>query len=97
MSAAGVMPGMRAACPKVAGESRSSLLACFGRKSTHAAIIEIGRQMQLLVPAKGQDIGLLALEIAGIAPVDLQLLGDLRRECSQLGPDAASSGKPMPG
>ena len=83
------MPGIRPAWPRVAGLSEASLLAALGRKPTHGAVVEIGRQQQGLVPPEGQDIGLLPVQIAGIMPVGLQLQG-------HVGPNSASSGQ-MPG
>lgn len=50
MSAAGVMPSIRAACAKGRGPHPGKLLAQLPRQSRHLAIIEVARQGDSLVP-----------------------------------------------
>ena len=75
------------------GPDGGQLRAAFGRKPADRGVVERGRQVQGLVAAEGQDIGLLAIEIAGIAAVDLDLLGDVRRRSRELRPEAGQVGE----
>src|SRR5215469_1824984 len=56
------------------------------RQAADRRVIEVGRQQQRLVALESDDIPLLPLEIAGIARIDLELLGNLRRERAKLRP-----------
>ena len=49
-------------------------------RPTTAPIIQIGGQGAALVPPERQDVGVLAIQIAGILGIDLQLLDNVRRE-----------------
>ena len=69
------------------------LRLAFRRKGTDGPIVQAGRQFQRLVAPEGQDVRLLAIEIAGIAPINLQLLGDGGRKIAKLRPEAAKPGK----
>ena len=55
--------------------------------------IEAGRQGQVLVAAEGGDVGRLAVEIAAVERVDLDLLGDGGRQRPKRRPDPARSSK----
>ena len=90
-SAAGVTPAIRAAAPSVAGRDALQLLAHLVRKAADRGVIEIARQASASSRRKARDVGVLALEIAGISAVDLELLGDLRRQAAELRPDAAQT------
>ena len=94
MRAAGVMPGIRPAWPRVAGRIRLQLGPAFRREGADGAVVEPSRQIQGLVPAESQDVGLLPVEIAGIAAFDLELLGDRRRQVRQLGPEPGQLAQP---
>ena len=54
------------------------LLLHFGREAAHRAVVEIGRQPQILLRAMALDLVVLAVDVAGILRGDLDLLGDDR-------------------
>ena len=68
VSAPGVTPSMRAAWPSVAGRAARQLLARLVGETADAGVVELGRQDQLLVAAERLDVGVLAIEIAGVEP-----------------------------
>ena len=83
------MPSSRAAWPRLAGRWRSS----FWRTSVEgpgARRSRSRREWRALLLAEGRDVELLALDIDGVARVDLELRGDVRIEAADLGPDRAS-------
>ena len=87
VSAPGVTPSIRAAWPSVAGRTADSFSRASLDRPPIGAVVQVGRQAQVLVPPEGHDVGLLPVEIAGIGRLDLHLLGDCRR------PGPASSGQ----
>ncbi len=72
---------------------RFQLLADFVGKPDHRAIIQVGGQGPAFIPAERQDVGLLAVQIAGILGVDLQLFDDIRGETRQFRPDPGECGE----
>ena len=72
VSAAGVTPSMRAAWPSVAGRIAASFWRRLGGEPMDRAIVQVVRQTHAFVPAEGQNVGVLAVEIAGILGVDLR-------------------------
>ncbi len=72
---AGDARGGAEGCRPAGGE----LAADLGRQAADLGIVKIGRQQQCLVAAEGGDVALLPVEIARIARVDFELLGDLRQ------------------
>src|SRR6185503_16163849 len=62
-------------------------------KADHRGIIQIGRQGAAFVPAEGNDVGILPVEIAGILGVYLQMLDDLGFQGPQFRPDTAEFGE----
>ena len=69
-------PEIRAAWPRVAGRWASSFCRISLLRLPTARVVQIGRQLQSLVPAVGGDVLALAGEIALVAGVDRQLLGN---------------------
>src|SRR5215471_5134158 len=67
------------------------------RQAADRRVIEVGRQQQRLVAPERGDVPLLPLEIAGIARIDLELLGNLRRERGELRPYLRQSCEVDPG
>ena len=64
------------------------LLPDFVGQAADRAIVEIGRQLQGLVPAVGGDVLPLAGKVAVVAGVDGQLLGDIRPRWREFRPKA---------
>ncbi len=60
------------------GPDGGELLAHLVGKAADRGVVEVGRQAQVFVAAEGGDIGGLAVEIAGIGRVDLDLLAQRR-------------------
>src|SRR5262249_56572066 len=58
------------------GAHRLELLAHFGREAADRVVIERGGQGEALVAAERADIRILALEIAAVPRLDLELLGN---------------------
>ena len=65
------------------GPDARELQAAFGRKPANRSVVESIGQGQAFIPAECEDVGLLTLEIAGIAGVDLELLDDIRLQCTR--------------
>ena len=72
--APGVTPSIRAACPRVAGRTAWSFSANLGGETAEREVVEVAGQKQALVAAERGDVGILAVEIAMIGGVDLDLL-----------------------
>src|SRR5262245_52327962 len=69
------------------GPSARKLLAHFGGETANAGVVEIGIEAKVLVALEGFDVERLAIEIARIHRVDLDLLARLARERTEFGPD----------
>ena len=65
---------MRAAWPRVSGRTAASFSRTSLERPPTARVVEVGGQAQVLVAAEGVDVGVLAIEIAGVGGVDLDLL-----------------------
>ncbi len=74
-TAAGVTPGMRAACPSVAGLVLGESLPYLVRQAAHRREIEPGRQRRLFVATLPLDLLVLPLDVAAV----LRLHVDLQR------------------
>src|SRR5262245_66395530 len=80
VDAAGLADGARA-------DRRELLLGLVG-KPRQLRVVERLRQFEAFVAAVRGDVGGLAREIDVVQRVDLELLGDLRRELAEARPDA---------
>ena len=78
---------MRAAWARVAGRRASSFWRTSADRPTSARVVEIGRNADALLFAEGDDVGLLSIDVGGIAGVNLELSRNTGLHASELGPD----------
>ena len=78
ISAAGVMPGRRAAAPMVGGRTWARRARTSRLRPGDGVEVEVAGQQQGLIGAKGRDVRVLARQVAGVARFDFQLLDDIR-------------------
>ena len=81
------MPSSRAAWPRLAGRWRSSFWRSSVERPGQRGEGEAVGNGNALVLAEGCDVELLPLDVDGIARIDGELLGDVRIEPADLGPD----------
>ena len=72
---------------------RGELAADFARQAADRGVVEVGGKQQRLVAPERGDVPCLPFEIAGIAGVDFELLGDLGRRAA---PSSARSRRDAP-
>src|SRR5260221_6648794 len=69
------------------------LLRRLGREAMNRAVVELARQLQGLVAPECPNVCILAVEVAGIAGLDLELFDNSRWKRRELRPDAGEGGK----
>ena len=80
-------PGNAGGGAQGGGARGGELAADFARQAADRRIVEVGGKQQRLVAAERRDVPFLAFEIPGITCVDLELLGNFRRQRAELGPN----------
>src|SRR5690606_6965140 len=65
---------------------RRQLLPNLAGEPADGGVVQVGRQREVLVPPERGGVGSLAVEVAGIARVGLDLLADLLRPVADLRP-----------
>ena len=79
------------------GASQCELAADLARQAADRAVVEVRREQQRLVAPERGDVPFLAFEVTRIAGVDLELLGDFRRQRAELGPNRGQTRQVDPG
>ena len=79
------------------GANALQLLADFVGQPDHRPIIQPSGQGAALIPAEGDDVGILAIQVAGILGVDLKLLDHIGGHGDQFRPDPGQVREPGKG
>ena len=84
---------MRRGLGQGGGPQGFELLAHLGGKAGDRRVGEVGRDAHALLLAEGDDVGLLAVDVGGIAGVDLELGRNGGLDRADLRPDRAQPGQ----